>query len=151
MVDIAHRIGIRASVESVYAAIASREGVAGWWSEDATGECVEGGSLRVRFTKDGIEIGDTTMEVRSLEPGRLVLWEVIVGPEEWIGTNIRFDLVQEGEHCIVLFGHNGWAERAEFMQHCSMKWATFLLSLRDLVETGGGLPNPHDLKIDNWN
>jgi hypothetical protein len=32
-----------------------------------------------------------------------------------------------------------------------MKWATFLLSLRDYVETGKGKPSPHDLKIDNWN
>jgi len=32
-----------------------------------------------------------------------------------------------------------------------MKWATFLLSLKDLVETGKGKPAPDDLKIDNWN
>jgi hypothetical protein len=38
----------------------------------------------------------------------------------------------------------------EFMGHCSTKWATFLLSLRDLVETGQGKPAPHDLKISNW-
>jgi len=38
----------------------------------------------------------------------------------------------------------------EFMGHCSTKWATFLLSLRDLVETGQGKPAPHDLRISNW-
>jgi hypothetical protein len=32
-----------------------------------------------------------------------------------------------------------------------MKWAVFLLSLRDLVERGKGKPAPEDLKIDNWN
>jgi len=32
-----------------------------------------------------------------------------------------------------------------------MKWATFLLSLRALAETGKGKPSPGDLKIDNWN
>ena len=37
------------------------------------------------------------------------------------------------------------------MAHCSMKWAAFLLSLRDWVETGAGQPSPDDLKIDNWN
>ena len=36
------------------------------------------------------------------------------------------------------------------MAHCSTKWATFLLSLRDLVETGQGQPSPDDLKISNW-
>ncbi len=32
-----------------------------------------------------------------------------------------------------------------------MKWATFMLSLREHVETGTGRPSPVDLKIDNWN
>ncbi len=32
----------------------------------------------------------------------------------------------------------------------SMKWATFLLSLREYVKTGKGQPSPHDQIIDNW-
>jgi hypothetical protein len=32
-----------------------------------------------------------------------------------------------------------------------MKWATFMLSLKQLVETGTGRPSPVDFKIDNWN
>jgi hypothetical protein len=32
-----------------------------------------------------------------------------------------------------------------------MKWAMFLMSLRELVETGKGKPAPGDVKIDNWN
>jgi hypothetical protein len=32
-----------------------------------------------------------------------------------------------------------------------MKWATFLLSLREWVETGAGRPSPYDLKIDDHN
>ena len=39
----------------------------------------------------------------------------------------------------------------EFMAHCSMKWAVFLLGLRELMETGKGKPAPADMKIDNWN
>jgi hypothetical protein len=33
------------------------------------------------------------------------------------------------------------------MHHCSTKWATFLLSLKDLVENGKGRPEPRDTKI----
>jgi hypothetical protein len=50
-----------------------------------------------------------------------------------------------------VFGHRNWREAVEFTAHCSMKWATFLLSLRELVETGKGRPSPDDRKIDNWN
>jgi hypothetical protein len=32
-----------------------------------------------------------------------------------------------------------------------MKWATFMLSLRELAEAGKGKPSPNDVKIDNWN
>ena len=33
------------------------------------------------------------------------------------------------------------------MHHCSTKWATFLMSLKSLVETGTGAPSPHDVHI----
>ena len=36
------------------------------------------------------------------------------------------------------------------MHHCSTKWATFLMSLKSLVETGKGAPYPNDVLIDNW-
>ena len=36
------------------------------------------------------------------------------------------------------------------MYHCSTKWATFLMSLKMLVETGKGEPAPRDVKISNW-
>ena len=90
------------------------------------------------------------MKVLDAQPAELVRWEVIDGPEEWIGTQIRFQLKQEDGFTIVLFGHEGWKEPVEFMYHCSTKWATFLMSLKKLVETGTGEPAPHDVRISNW-
>jgi hypothetical protein len=80
-----------------------------------------------------------------------VHWRIKSGPEEWVGTDVTFELSQVGEDVLVLFGHRNWREAVEFTAHCSMKWATFLLSLKALVETGKGRPAPDDLKIDNWN
>ena len=37
------------------------------------------------------------------------------------------------------------------MHHCGTRWAVFLMSLKSLVETGKGSPDPNDVKIDNWN
>ncbi len=91
------------------------------------------------------------MQLEQLIPGELVLWKFLAGPAEWIGTHARFALKQEGDHCIVLFTHEGWKERVEFTSHCSTKWAVFLMSLKALLETGKGQPNPHDVRIDNWN
>ena len=69
----------------------------------------------------------------------------------WVGTDVTFDLSQVDGQTLIVFGHRNWREAVEFTAHCSMKWATFLLSLRELVETGRGRPSPDDLKIDNWN
>lgn len=151
MTDILHRVGIRAPQHEVYRAIATTAGVAGWWTEETTGDSTVGGTVKVRFTDRGVEKGRMDCEVRELVPEERVRWHVTAGPEEWIGTDITFDLSRDGDFTLVLFGHRGWREPGEFMAHCSTKWAVFLLSLRELVETGKGKPSPRDVKIDNWN
>jgi uncharacterized protein YndB with AHSA1/START domain len=152
MADIIHRVGIKAPISQVYAAVATAQGVAGWWTDETVGGSKPGDTLDVRFlTPAGKEIGAMSIELVALEPNTNVRWRVAKGPEEWVGTDITFDLAQDGEYTIVLFGHRNWREPVEFMAHCSMKWATFMLSLRELVETGRGKPSPHDIKIDNWN
>jgi hypothetical protein len=102
--------------------------------------------LEFRFKAGGFD-----MKVLELQPGKRVLWQVVDGPEEWIGTKVSFDLKQDDGYTVVLFKHQGWKEPVEFMHHCSTKWAAFLLSLKSLVETGKGAPAPNDIKIDNWN
>ncbi|MBF0663603.1 MULTISPECIES: SRPBCC family protein [unclassified Rhodococcus (in: high G+C Gram-positive bacteria)] len=147
MVDILHRVGIEAPVAQVYAALTTAERLAGWWTTDTRGDGDDvGGTLRFRFGAGGFD-----MKVLELDPDTRVLWEVIDGPEEWIGTHVSWDLEQVGDYTIVLFGHRGWKEPVEFMHHCSTKWALFLMSLKSLIETGTGTPDPHDVKIDNWN
>ncbi|MGZ5215079.1 MAG: SRPBCC family protein, partial [Caldimonas sp.] len=148
MVDILHKVGIRASSEEVYRALTTREGLAGWWTKNTKGEGEVGSVIDFRFSAGGAEIGGCEVKVLELAPARQVLWQVISGPAEWIGTRIAFELKQEGDYCIVLFKHQGWKEPVEFMHHCSTKWAIFLMSLKSLVETGKGAPNPDDVKID---
>jgi uncharacterized protein YndB with AHSA1/START domain len=150
MLDILHRVGIKASSERVYEALATRDGLAGWWTINTQGDSKVGGVVKFRFSADGREIGGFDMKVLELRPATRVLWQVIEGPPEWIGTKVSFDLKQDGEYCIVLFKHAGWKEPVEFMHHCSTKWATFLMSLKALVETGKGAPSPDDVQISNW-
>lgn len=151
MVEIAHRVGIKAPVAQVYQALATPQGVAAWWTEETAGDQHPGGTLHLRFTAHAEERGVMQMKLLELQPDTLVLWEVLAGPPEWIGTHIRFALRQEGEYSIVLFTHEGWSERADFTRHCSTKWAMFLMSLKSLLETGIGQPSPRDIKIDEWN
>jgi uncharacterized protein YndB with AHSA1/START domain len=144
--DILHKVGIRSSsADEVYQALTTIEGLCGWWTGDTRGESKVGGVLQFRFHGGGFD-----MEVLELQPARHVLWQVVEGPTEWIGTTISFDLKQQGDWTIVLFKHQGWKEPVEFMHHCSTKWGVFLLSLKSLLETGKGAPHPNDIKLDSW-
>ena len=138
MQDILHRVGVGAPPERVFEALGTVDGLRGWWVSTTAGESRKGGV---------IDFGFCRMEVVDAVPARQVRWRCVSGPEEWIGTEVSFDLVWKEEQTFVIFKHAGWKEPVEFMHHCSTKWATFLLSLRDLIEKGRGEPAPNDLKI----
>jgi uncharacterized protein YndB with AHSA1/START domain len=145
-VDILHKVGIKSSSRAdVYEALTTVDGLSRWWTGDTQGESKVGGVLRFRFHGGGFD-----MKVLELQPATRVLWQVVEGPKEWIGTKISFDLKQQADWTIVLFKHQGWKEPVEFMHHCSTKWAVFLLSLKSLLETGKGGPHPNDIKLDSW-
>jgi uncharacterized protein YndB with AHSA1/START domain len=147
MVDILHRIAAKgADPAQTYDALATLEGLSRWWTENTTGTTDVGGRISFKF-----ENGDFEMEVAELQAGERVLWEVVGGSApEWIGTKIHWDLKPEGDHTVVLFKHEGWREPVEFMHHCSTKWGSFLMSLKQYLETGQGAPWPRDVHIDNW-
>lgn len=145
--DIVHRVGVRgASVDALYDALTTLEGLAAWWTLDTSGDPGTEGVLVFRFGgDDGFD-----MRVRTLVPAAQVVWDVVAGPEEWVGTEVVFDLHEDEDFAIVQFAHRGWREEVEFMSHCSTKWAAFLLSLVEYVGTGSGRPWPHELKVSNW-
>jgi hypothetical protein len=120
--------------------------LAQWWTSDTRGS--------------GSKVGDTLefwfgeycqkFEVAALEPGKLVRWKAIgEGNDEWAGTAISFSLSTDEVQTSLRFRHSGWRENTGMFPHCSMKWATFLLSLKDLMEKGKGRPAPDDLEINH--
>jgi uncharacterized protein YndB with AHSA1/START domain len=146
MVDILHKVGIKSSsLDDAYNALTTRDGLSSWWTKDTKGESKVGGVLEFRFGAGGID-----MKVLELHPRKSVLWQVVDGPAEWIGTRVSFELEQEGEWTIVRFKHQGWKEPVDFMHHCSTKWGVFLLSLKSLLEAGKGAPAPNDIKLASW-
>lgn len=147
MADILHKVAAKAPIDAFYKALTTVDGLAGWWTTETQGDPRVGGIIHFRFGA----LGSFKMKVLELRPASTVVWEVIDGPDEWIGTRVNFDLRQEDEHAILLFRHAGWREASEGMHHCSTKWAIFMMSLKALVETGKGAPAPGDVKIDNWN
>ena len=135
MVDILHRVGVKSSPDDVFEALTTTEGLSGWWTTDTQGDGDVGRRAPVPLRRRRLR-----HERRRARSGKRVLWEVVDGPEEWIGTHVSWDLRQEDDWTTVLFRHQGWKEPVEFMHHCSTKWAVFLMSLKSLLETGQGAP-----------
>jgi uncharacterized protein YndB with AHSA1/START domain len=138
MPDILHRVGIAAPAAKVYETLTTLEGNQGWWDSNAKGKATKGGEL--------IFFGHV-FKVVDARPGELVLWKCASGSKEWVDTTIEFRLAHRQDQTFVMFTHAGWKEPVEFMHHCSTKWATFLLSLKSLVETGKGRPAPDEVQI----
>ena len=140
---IRHQVGINAPAHSVYQALTDVNQLAGWWTTDTRGASEIGRELEFWF-------GDfcQKFQVTRLEPDHRVAWRALDGgTKEWTGTEVSFDLSQADGQTAVSFSHAGWAEDATFYPHCSTKWAVFMLSLKDLVETGKGRPAPEDVQI----
>jgi hypothetical protein len=143
MPNICLTFSTQAAASNVQQALTTLEGLASWWTNDTTGTPVEGGKLVFTFGNNG---GFVMHVLKST--AEQVAWQCMQGPDEWLGTHIEFTLIQQPTHCQLMFRHAGWAAEVPFFYHCSTKWATFLLSLRDYVEQGRGRPFPNDLKIE---
>ena len=145
MYEINHRVGIKAPPEKVYAALTTNEGLMQWWTNDITGAGEVGAVIKFRFNGGGPDFS-----VVELVPNKTVRWQHSGNmPEPWVGTEISFQLNFDGEQTIVRFTHANWQESSDFMAHCSTKWAVFLLSLKDALETNKGRPFPNDIAIDH--
>ena len=145
MPDILHRVGMQGSVLKVYEALSTLNGLSHWWIVGTSGDTSVGGTIH--FKPEG---GGFAMKVLESKPGEIVKWKCVGGPDEWIGTELTFRLKTKDDQTVVLFSHAGWREPVEFMGHCSSKWGSYLLSLKQSLEGGSGLPFPNDVKMSRF-
>ncbi|HVA02927.1 MAG TPA: SRPBCC domain-containing protein [Acidimicrobiales bacterium] len=147
MPDIRHRIGTTAPRARVYEAFATTDGLRGFWTRDVKGESAIGSNLEFFF---GSPDPSAVMEVVDLVPDTRVAWRCVEGPEEWVGTNLTFELRSMGDETVVLFTHADWQQPSEFMHHCSTKWGYFFLGLKRWLEGSDSVAYPDDAAISSW-
>ncbi|MDP3882014.1 MAG: SRPBCC domain-containing protein [Nanoarchaeota archaeon] len=154
MADIIHKIRIEAPIERVFEALTTIEGLKGWWTkwssfEEGNGEA--GSVLRFGFSDDKFA---SKFKVTKLEENKNVEWKSADGPGEWswAGTNIIFDLKEEvvefydnKKMTVIDFSHVGFKKADDFYAECNSRWGFFLLSLKDYLEKGKGMPVPDDV------
>lgn len=143
MASIYHQVGVNVDINKTYSAITTLEGLSDWWTK-TTGEINQGEKLYFHFGEHSIE-----MTILELVPDKKVIWQCTEKEGEWKDTIITFDLVDTGEQVFINFSHSNWAEQTDLCSHCSTKWAVFMLSLKDYLETGKGRPFPDDIQINH--
>jgi uncharacterized protein YndB with AHSA1/START domain len=144
--DFEAELELRSAPGSVYEALTTLQGLAGWWST-VTGDATAGGELRFFFGDDV----PTIMRVDVARPAELVRWTCLgyAHLPEWAGTTITFALAPGADGgCLLSFRHHGLTPKLACWNDCKNGWSHFLPSLRDYVDTGTGQPwqSPADVE-----
>ena len=135
MTAIRHNVVIKATPEKIYEAITTQEGLASWWAKQTIAKPEVGFTNVFTFGPYRNE-----MEVMQLTPNKSVDWKCINSIEEWVGTNISFDIEEKEGRTILRFTHGGWRAVTDTFADCNYNWALFVKSLKSLCETGTGAP-----------
>ncbi len=140
MPDITQTIAVAAPAERVYAALATADGIRGWWTRDADLDSKVGGKGEFRFNECRTI---TTVRIDELEPSARVAWTTIASnaPGGWAGTTITFDLRAESGQTLLALAHRGFARADEGYARVTEGWGIYLASLRRHLETGTGAPH----------
>ena len=128
--------------EEVFAAVMN---VRGWWSQGLEGHSAKGGD---EFTYRYKDLHRSTHRVTEAVPGKRVVWRTVDAhlahskdPAEWIGTEVRFEIAQQGDKTELRFTHVGLVPEFECFEACSRGWSFYVgESLRRLIATGQGKP-----------
>jgi uncharacterized protein YndB with AHSA1/START domain len=138
MATILLRVPVDAEPKVVYDALATTEGVNGWWSNHTDGPAGVGSTMKVAFPDAPITFDFEVVEEAAPER---VAWRCLAGPPEWADTTITFTVETDNEgNSSVLFAHDGWASSRESFPFITYSWAQILPRLKELSETGKANP-----------
>lgn len=139
------------SPEEVFSAISN---VRGWWSEQIDGRTDK---LNEVFDYHYKDVHRCKMKITSFMPGEKIEWLVLENyfnftkdKSEWVNNKISFEIFKKGNQTQLVFTQAGLVPDYECYTICSDAWGNYIRgSLKDLIETGKGKPNPYEPAIQN--
>ncbi len=146
MTTIRHRVGIAASVEDVFAATHQPDHLDKWWACNAIPSARPDADIQLDFKGYDSHHWRITDRVEN----RSVTLTHVAGEPVWSGSTLRFDLEPAPQQIFVTLTHTTGPDcPPEAELFFTTKWPTFLVSLKAYLETGTGMPNPNDIKIQH--
>ncbi|MBC7947541.1 MAG: SRPBCC domain-containing protein [Chitinophagaceae bacterium] len=122
----------------------------GWWSEE-----IKGGTekLNDEFDYHFNEVHKCKMRLIEVIPNKKVVWLVLDNyfeftkdKDEWKGNNIVFEISPDGDKTELKFTQLGLVPDYECYDICHDAWSKYIKeSLRNLITTGKGQPNPKEV------
>lgn len=143
MARVRHRVGIRGEIEDIHRRLFHPEELSAWWATRASGQAGSGERLDLTFA----ELATLSFTIGALQAPKTLRLDCVAGPGSWNGSTLLFELQEEQGQVFVTLTHENEAASEDEFLYFSTKWPVYLLSLRDLVETGAGRPYPNDIKI----
>ncbi|MFQ5989817.1 MAG: SRPBCC domain-containing protein [Candidatus Methylomirabilales bacterium] len=138
MADMHHEIVIDASPEKVYDAIATQEGLRGWWTGDSVAEPRVGSIAEFGFYNRQFLF---RMRVEELMPGKKVVWSCVGDHDEWKDTRLTWDISQRDGGTVLHFTHGNWRSTTRFFASCNSTWGMLMYRLKDYAEDNA--PGPY--------
>ncbi|MEM8815054.1 MAG: hypothetical protein AAGE85_04465 [Pseudomonadota bacterium] len=143
MARVKHRVGIVGDINTIYRAMHEPEGLDGWWATKTDGNPESGQVLDLHFA----DLVTLSFRVDTLEENALVRLHCVSGPGPWQDCELSFSFRQDSDQVWVDLVHENTHASDDDFLYFSTKWTCYLLSLRNLIETGSGQPYPNDVKI----
>ena len=130
-------------------AINAIKNIRGWWSEGVEGSTDK---LNDEFIYHYKDIHYCKMQLIELVADQRVVWLVLDNyfkftedKNEWIGTKLVFDISRKDDQTEIRFTHAGLVPQYECYEICREAWTNYIQnSLRNLITTGKGEPNPKE-------
>jgi uncharacterized protein YndB with AHSA1/START domain len=132
-IALVHGVPVNASPERIYAAVATQDGMQGWWTRDTTMNAIVGGEAEFGFDKKRLAFRMTVEELVPLSSVRL---RCIGGHPEWEGTTLEWKIQPTAGVAMLRFTHRDWREVTEFAAICNSRWGQLMFRLKDYAETG---------------
>lgn len=138
--DYTRELTVKARPEILFDAIATLEGIRGWWTHLVSGSGEAGGTIHLEF--EGLD-EHIDLRVITLQRPTHIEWSLVehTSLDEWEGTSLRFEVSPRGANASCLaFQHVGLSPRLECYNECRAGWDHFLGSVVAFAEHGEGAP-----------